>query len=209
MTTTDKLKVYIIAGEPSGDLLGSRLMRALRQKTDGNVEFYGLGGDTMEAEGLKSIFDISELSVMGIIEVIPSIPRVLKRIRQTVDDIVAKSPDVVITIDSWSFCSRIHQALRRRKIGIKQVHYVAPQVWAWKKHRAKTMYKYVDLLLTLLPNEPKYFIKHHLETVFVGHLPTEMEHGVLTIRNQLQRHPVPTCIAFLAMINLHTLYILP
>jgi len=169
MTTTKKLKVYVIAGEPSGDLLGSRLMRALRQKTNGNVEFFGLGGDTMEHEGLKSIFDISELSVMGIIEVIPSIPRVLRRIKQTVDDIEAKRPDVVITIDSWSFCSRVHQALRKRNLGIKQVHYVAPQVWAWKKRRAKTMYKYVDLLLTLLPNEPKYFTKHHLETIFVGH----------------------------------------
>ena len=169
MTTVKKLKVYIIAGEPSGDLLGSRLMGALRQKTNNNVEFFGLGGDTMEREGLKSIFDISELSVMGLIEVIPSIPRVLKRIHQTVEDIVSKRPDVVITIDSWSFCSRIHQALRKKNTGIKQVHYVAPQVWAWKKHRAKTMYKYVDLLLTLLPNEPKYFTKYNLETVFVGH----------------------------------------
>ncbi|MCQ2740739.1 MAG: lipid-A-disaccharide synthase, partial [Alphaproteobacteria bacterium] len=90
MTTVKKLKVYIIAGEPSGDLLGSRLMGALRQKTNNNVEFFGLGGDTMEREDLKSIFDISELSVMGLIEVIPSIPRVLKRIHQTVEDIVSK-----------------------------------------------------------------------------------------------------------------------
>lgn len=169
MTTSNKLKIYLIAGEPSGDLLGSRLMRALREKTKGNVEFFGLGGDTMENEGLKPLFDISELAVMGITEVIPSIPRVLSRIKQTVADIVAQKPDIVITIDSWSFCCRIHKALRRLKTGIKQMHYVAPQVWAWKKHRAKTMYKYIDELLTLLPNEPPYFTKHHLQTFFVGH----------------------------------------
>ena len=169
MTTSNKLKIYLIAGEPSGDLLGSRLMRALRKKTNNNVEFFGLGGDTMEQEGLLPLFDISELAVMGLIEVIPSIPRVLKRIKQTVDDIKKCQPDIVVTIDSWSFCSRIHKALRKQKLGIKQLHYVAPQVWAWKKRRAKTMYKYIDALLTLLPNEPQYFIPHNLETVFVGH----------------------------------------
>ncbi|MBE6453836.1 MAG: lipid-A-disaccharide synthase [Alphaproteobacteria bacterium] len=169
MTTSNKLKVYLIAGEPSGDLLGSRLMRALRKKTNNTVEFFGLGGDTMEQEGLKPLFDISELAVMGLVEVIPSIPRVLRRIKQTIQDIIRKKPDVVITIDSWSFCSRIHKGLRKLNTNIKQIHYVAPQVWAWKKRRAKTMYKYVDELLTLLPNEPEYFTKHNLKTIFVGH----------------------------------------
>ncbi len=175
MNTSKKIKVYLIAGEPSGDLLGSRLMRALREKTSGNVEFYGIGGDTMEAEGLKSLFDISELAVMGLVEVIPSIPKVLKRISQTVADIKAKQPDIVVTIDSWSFCSRIHKALRKENLSIKQLHYVAPQVWAWKKRRAKTMYKYIDELLTLLPKEPQYFTKHRLKTVFVGHPVIESE----------------------------------
>ncbi len=169
MITSKKTRIYLISGEASGDLLGSRLMRALRDKTKGEVEFFGLGGDTMEQEGLKSLFDISELAVMGIFEVIPSIPRVLRRINETIADIKNKNPDVVITIDSWSFCSRIHKALRKLNLGIKQIHYVAPQVWAWKKRRAKTMYKYIDELLTLLPKEPQYFTKHHLKTVFVGH----------------------------------------
>ena len=137
MTTSNKIKIYLIAGEASGDLLGSRLMRALREKTSGNVEFFGVGGDTMEQEGLKSLFDISELSVMGIFEVIPSIPRVLRRLKETVDDICQHRPDVVVTIDSWSFCNRIHKSLRKLNLGIKQIHYVAPQVWAWKKGRAK------------------------------------------------------------------------
>lgn len=169
------LKVYLIAGEPSGDLLGSRLMRALRRKTADNVAFFGLGGDTMEAEGLKPLFDISDLAIMGLIEVIPSIPKVLRHIKETVADILRVQPDIVITIDSWSFSARVHQKLRQLKTGIPQLHYVAPQVWAWKKKRAKTMYKYIDALMTLLPQEPKYFTPYHLETVFVGHPVIESE----------------------------------
>ena len=99
---------------------------------------------------------------MGLLEVVPSIPRILKRIRQTVADIERVKPDVVVTIDSWSFSARIHQALRKKNLHIPQVHYVAPQVWAWKKKRARTMYKYIDLLLTLFPYEPKYFTPYHL-----------------------------------------------
>lgn len=178
MSSAD-IKIYLIAGEPSGDLLGSRLMRALREKTKGHIHFYGLGGDTMETEGLKSLFDISELSVMGIAEVIPSIPKILKRIRQTVDNIKEINPDIVITIDSWSFSARVHKALRKSGLKIPQLHYVAPQVWAWKKKRAKTMYKYIDRLLTLLPQEPKYFIPYHLKTDFVGHpvIESNVVHG--------------------------------
>ena len=162
------MKIYIIAGEPSGDLLASRLMRSMISKCP-DTEFFGIGGETMEREGLKSLFDISELAVMGIWEVIPSIPRILKRIKQTVADIERVKPDIVITVDSWSFSARIHKALRKKKLNIKQVHYVAPQVWAWKKKRARTMYKYIDHLLTLFPYEPKYFTPYHLDTTFVGH----------------------------------------
>lgn len=175
MNTSKKLKVYLIAGEPSGDLLGSRFMRAMRAKTNGQVEFFGLGGDTMEAEGLKPLFDISDLAIMGLVEVIPSIPKVLKHIKNTVEDIIKIKPDVVITIDSWSFCARVHKRLRKLKTNIPQIHYVAPQVWAWKKKRARTMYKYIDALMTLLPQEPKYFTPYNLETVFVGHPVIESE----------------------------------
>ncbi len=162
------MKYYLIAGEPSGDSLGAHLMEAIKRQ-DKDAFFMGIGGDSMQAQGLSTLFNISELAVMGLAEVIPSIPRILKRIKQTVAEIERLKPDVVITIDSWSFCARIHQKLRERHLGIPQVHYVAPQVWAWKKKRARTMYKYIDLLLTLFPYEPKYFTPYNLETVFVGH----------------------------------------
>ena len=163
------IKVYLVAGEPSGDLLGSRLIRALKSKTDGKSSYYGVGGDTMKEEGLDSLFNITDLAVMGLAEVIPSIPKVLKRIKETVEDIKLHKPDVIITIDSWGFTGRINKALKKEKLDIPQIHYVAPQVWAWKKKRAKTMHKDVDCLLTLLPNEPKYFTPYGLETHFVGH----------------------------------------
>lgn len=162
------VKIYLIAGEPSGDLLGSRLMRAMVDKCP-EVEFYGIGGESMQREGLKSLFNISDLAVMGIFEVLPSLPKIFARFKQTIADIERVKPDVVITIDSWSFSAEIHKRLRRKKLGIPQVHYVAPQVWAWKKKRARTMYKYIDHLLTLFPYEPKYFTPYHLDTTFVGH----------------------------------------
>ena len=162
------MKYYLIAGEPSGDALGARLMQALRRQ-DLAAQFYGIGGDSMQSEGLESLFDISELAVMGLAEVVPSIPKILRRIKETVKNIQEVRPDVIITIDSWSFSARIHKKIRALKLGIPQVHYVAPQVWAWKKKRARTMYKYIDLLLTLFPNEPRYFTPYHLDTVFVGH----------------------------------------
>lgn len=160
--------VYLIAGEPSGDTLGAKLMRALK-KADPELEFAGVGGENMQKEGLTSLFDITDLAIMGLAEVIPSIPKVLKRLKQTVEDIKAKQPAAVITIDSWSFSSRVHKALRKDKIDTLQIHYVAPQVWAWKKGRAKTMYKYIDHLITLFPNEPAYFTPYRLTADCVGH----------------------------------------
>ncbi|MDR1025969.1 MAG: lipid-A-disaccharide synthase [Lactobacillus sp.] len=176
------LKIYLIAGEPSGDALGSRLMKALVRKAEGNVEFFGVGGENMEKEGLKSLFDITDLAIMGLAEVIPSIPKVLKLMKRTVEDIKKVNPDIVVSIDSWSFCSRVHKKLKKLNLDIPQVHYVAPQVWAWKKKRAKTMHKYIDHLLTLLPQEPKYFTPHGLDTTFVGH--PVIESSVVTADGQ-------------------------
>jgi len=184
------MKYYLIAGEPSGDSLGARLMQALRRR-DAQAEFFGVGGENMQTEGFKSNFDISELAIMGLAEVIPSIPRVLRRIKETVEDIQKIKPDVVVTIDSWSFSARVHKKLRRLKLNIPQVHYVAPQVWAWKKKRARTMYRYIDHLLTLFPQEPRYFTPYGLPTTFVGHpvIESNVVNGVKG--NFKKRHGIP------------------
>ncbi len=182
--------VYMIAGEPSGDMLGARLMRALKEKNK-DIDFVGVGGDNMQKEGLNSLFDITDLAIMGLVEVIPSIPKVLRHIKNTINDIIAKKPDIVITIDSWSFSARIHKALRKKKIKVLQMHYVAPQVWAWKKKRAKTMYKYIDHLLTLFPHEPKYFTPHNLPTDFVGHPAIESSMLTIDAKDFKKEHNIP------------------
>ncbi len=166
---TRPLRVYLIAGEPSGDLLGSRIMRALKKQTNGTVEFIGVGGETMADEGLKSLFDITDLAVMGLVEVIPSIPKILRHLSEIMVDIQVKKPDIIMTIDSFSFSIRVHKNLKKAGITIPHVHCVAPQVWAWKKGRAKTLGRYVDRLFCLLPSEPAYFTPHGLRADFVGH----------------------------------------
>ncbi len=167
MPTKSGLKVYLVTGEPSGDLLGSRLMRALRQTTP--VSFAGVGGESMQAEGMETLFPISDLAVMGIFEVIPHLKKILSRIRETLDDIEKQKPDIVITVDSWSFSKQIHLGLIKRGIHVPHIHYVAPQVWAWKKGRAKQIQKWVNHLLMLLPFEEKYFKPYGVPYTYVGH----------------------------------------
>ena len=171
MSEKRRLKVYLVTGEPSGDLLGARLMRAM--KSDTGVDFFGLGGESMQAEGLESLFNISDLAVMGIFEVLPHLPKILGRIRQTLDDIEEKQPDIVVTVDSWSFSKQIHLGLIKRKIKIPHIHYVAPQVWAWKAKRADQIKKWVDHLMMLLPFEEKFFAQKGIPFTYVGHPVTE------------------------------------
>jgi lipid-A-disaccharide synthase len=160
-------KIMLVAGEPSGDALGARLMAALRARTNGMVEFMGVGGEAMAAQGLASLFPISELSVMGLVEVLPRVPRLAARMRQTVAAAQAWRPDVVVTIDSPGFNFRL--ARRLRGLGAPLVHYVAPQVWAWRPRRARHLAGLYDRLLALLPFEPQWFEPVGVPTTFVGH----------------------------------------
>jgi lipid-A-disaccharide synthase len=162
------MKIYFVTGEPSGDLLASSLMKALKEKAP-EAEFYGVGGETMRAYGFQSLFDMAELTVMGFFEVIPRLPLILKRLKQTVADIETLAPDIIITVDSWGFVSALLSRLKKKHIDIPKLHYVAPQVWAWKKGRAKSVAKLTDRLMTLLPHEPEYFEKYGLKCDFVGH----------------------------------------
>jgi len=159
--------VFIIAGEPSGDMLGARLMVALKQETGGRIRFEGVGGPLMEAQGLASRFDIGELALMGLVEVVRHVPRILRRIRETEAAVRAARPDLLVTIDAPGFTLRVSRRLAGA--GIPLVHYVAPSVWAWKPKRAQRIARYLDHLLALLPFEPPYFERHGLRTTFVGH----------------------------------------
>jgi lipid-A-disaccharide synthase len=184
-------KVYIVTGEASGDILASRLMLALRQKLP-DVQFFGMGGETMTAIGFKSLFDISDISVMGIAEVLPRLPLILKRLKQVVADIQRVQPDVLLTVDSWGFVHQLLNSLKKNKIDVPKIHYVAPQVWIWKKGRAKTAAQLFDGLMTLLPHEAPYFEKYGLHCDFVGH-PVIENTANITFETAAfkQRHGIP------------------
>lgn len=159
--------IFLVAGEPSGDALGARLMAALRRATDGRVRFAGVGGERMAAEGLTSLFPLTDVAVMGFTEVVPRLPVILRRLRQTADAIWAHNPAAVVTIDAPSFGLRI--ADRVRASGIPLIHYVAPQLWAWRPGRARKLAGRVDHLLALLPFEPAFFGKLGVSCSYVGH----------------------------------------
>lgn len=165
----NNLSAYIIAGEASGDLLGGRLMESMILATARKVQFYGVGGLSMQGHGLQSLFPMENLSVMGVAEVLPRLPLILRRIRQTVDDIIQKNPDVVVTIDAPDFNFRVARGLREKGYKGKLVHYVAPTVWAWRPERAKKIAALYDGIMCLLPFEPSYFMREGMKASFVGH----------------------------------------
>lgn len=158
--------IYLVAGEASGDVLGARLMAALRAQRPG-TEFAGIGGPRMAEHGLDSLYPLADLAVMGIVEVLPRVLLLRQRLRETLADIARLQPDVIVTIDSPGFTHRILAAAA--KLGIPRVHYVAPQVWAWRAHRVRHYPGLWDRLLCLLPFEPAWFAQHNLPATFVGH----------------------------------------
>ncbi len=164
------LRVYLVAGEASGDLLGARLMAALRKRTP-HITFDGVGGSKMKAQGLKSLFPFEQLSIFGIAEIILHIPRIFWLIAKTFRDIRHCQPDIVITIDSPGFNFRLAERLLADAAtrSIPRVHYVAPTVWAYKPERAKWVARLYHHLLLLLPFEPPYFTAENLPCSFIGH----------------------------------------
>ncbi|GLQ07210.1 lipid-A-disaccharide synthase [Sneathiella chinensis] len=165
---TAPLSVYLIAGEPSGDALAARLMAGLKDRLgEKGVVFKGVGGPLMQAEGLTSLFPMEDLTVMGLMEVLPKLPLLIKRINQAARDALAAKPDVFITVDAPDFSFRVAKKLKDAPF--PKVHYVAPSVWAWRPGRAKKIAALYDHLLTLLPFEPPYFEKEGLPATFIGH----------------------------------------
>ena len=166
-----KLKIFIVAGEVSGDVLGARIMREMP-----DVKFVGIGGENMLRVGLKSIFPMADLSVMGALEVVAHARTLTYRIKQTVNAIIDESPDIVLTIDSPGFAHSVISKLRKSRAGRDLIahgmrfhHVVAPQVWAWRPGRAKKYAKIFDKLYAFFDFELPYFTKYGLDTIAVGH----------------------------------------
>ena len=163
------MKIFIIAGEDSGDKLGSAIIHSLREKLDNPPSFVGIGGTAMTNHGLNSIFLMSELSVMGFIEIAYNYKNLKKRLDQTVSAILDEKPDILLTIDSPEFCFRVAKKVKVVNKTIPIVHYVAPTVWAWRPKRARAISNYIDHVMALFPFEPPYFHRVGLSCDFVGH----------------------------------------
>jgi lipid-A-disaccharide synthase len=159
--------VWLLAGEASGDVLGGRLIEAMLARRP-DLQFRGVGGPRMAAAGMPvSLFPMADLAVMGLAEVLPRVRMLRARLNEAVADIEAARPDIVVTIDSPGFCLRLLK--RIAGMGLRRVHYVAPQVWAWREQRVKSFPGLWDELLCLLPFEEAFFAKHHVPVRFVGH----------------------------------------
>ncbi|HSD92424.1 MAG TPA: lipid-A-disaccharide synthase, partial [Methyloceanibacter sp.] len=169
--------IFIVSGETSGDNLAGRLMAALKRETGGKVRFAGVGGPQSEGQGLKSLFPMRDLSVMGLAEILPHLPRLLRRLGETTKAAKQLKPDAVVTVDSPGFCLRLAHHLRGS--GIPVIHYVAPQLWAWGSFRARKLRKRVDHVMALLPFEVPFFTQYGIPATYVGHpaIDAGAEHG--------------------------------
>lgn len=193
------MKLYFIAGENSGDYIGSRIIESLRDLYNRrqdlteesrivqseNIEIMGIGGNRMAKQGLDSLFPIEQINLMGFIEILPHIFKIKKLIEETVTDIAYRKPDILITIDSPGFTKRVAREVKKHVPNTKLLHIVAPSVWAYKPGRAKQYANIYDHLFTLLPFEPKYFEEHGLACTHMGHPVLEQKFEVYS--NELKK----------------------
>ena len=168
------MKIVVITGEESGDELGASLIDALKNSNLGKFELYGIGGSLLLKRGIQNYHHINEISVMGIVEVIPKILKIRKIINNVTQAVLELKPDIVITIDSPDFTLRVAKKLKSHNPKIKILHYVAPSVWGWRPKRVYTVKAAVDKLLTILPFEKEIFEEKKVSTTFVGHPITNM-----------------------------------
>lgn len=189
--------VYIVAAEPSGDQIGGRLMALLKERA-GGIAFAGIGGPRMAEQGLESRFPMEELSLVGLTSVIPHIPLVLRRMRETADHIRSLGPKVVLFIDASGFARGV--ARRLRGSGIPLVQYKAPQAWAYWPWRARKMARYFDRLLVILPFEPAFFARHGAHATFIGHPAVESGAGKGDGAAFRARHAIPADATVLCLL---------
>ncbi|AGA64045.1 Lipid-A-disaccharide synthase [Liberibacter crescens BT-1] len=187
------VKIAIIAGEESGDFLGGDLIRALKNIVPIPITLVGVGGNSLKKEGLVSLFDISEISVMGITSVIKRLPRLLFLIHKTIQAIVSAKPDLLIIVDSPDFTHRVAKGVRNKLPVLPIINYVCPSVWAWRQERARKMISYIDHILALFPFEPEvmYKLKGPV-TTFIGH-PLSSCSDVIRVGNRQEDKKISNC----------------
>ena len=161
-------KIFVLTGEPSGDRLASTAISKI-QKDNNDIEYLSVGGVNLEKIGIKSIFELKEITYLGFTSVLLNIFKIKKRINQAVDEILKFEPDILFSVDSPDFTLRVAEIVKKRNPKIKTIHYVAPQVWIWRKNRLKKIKKFIDHILLLFNFEKKYFDNENIKNTFVGH----------------------------------------
>ena len=161
-------KIFILTGEPSGDRLASKVISKLKNSKP-DIDYLSVGGEHLKALGIKSLYDLKEITYLGFTRVLLNIFKIKKKINQTVDKIIEFDPDILFSVDSPDFTLRVAERVKKLRSEIKTIHYVAPQVWVWREHRVKKLKKFLDHILLLFHFEKKYFEKENINCTFVGH----------------------------------------
>ena len=177
-------KIFILTGEPSGDKLASTVIAKLKTKNP-EIKYLSVGGSNLKKLGIGSIYDLKEITYLGFTSVILNIFKIRKKINQTVEEIIKFNPDILFSVDSPDFTLRVAEKVKKIKSNIKTIHYVAPQVWIWRKNRVKKIKKYIDHILLLFDFEKKYFDEENIKNTFVGHPLIETKNNSKTIIDNL------------------------
>ena len=177
-------KIFILTGEPSGDKLASTVISKLRIQ-DPNIEYLSVGGTHIKKLGIQSIFDLKEITYLGFTSVLFNIFKIRNKINKTVEEIIKFNPDILFSVDSPDFTLRVAERVKQINTNIKTIHYVAPQVWVWRKNRVKKIKKFIDHILLLFNFEKKYFDDENIKNTFVGHPLIEKEEKEKTVLNDL------------------------
>ena len=161
-------KIFVLTGEPSGDKLASRVIAQLKSNRS-DIEYLSVGGEHLKALGIKSLYELKEITYLGFTKVLLNIFKIKKKINETVDQIIKFNPDILFSVDSPDFTLRVAKKVKKLKPNIKTIHFVAPQVWVWREHRVKELKLFLDHVLLLFPFEKKYFDKENIQSTFTGH----------------------------------------
>ena len=180
-------KIFVLTGEPSGDKLASTAISKL-QKNFTDIEYLSVGGSNLKRIGIKSIFDLKEITYLGFTSVLLNIFKIKKKINQTVEEIIKFNPDILFSVDSPDFTLRVAEKVKKINPKIKTIHYVAPQVWIWRKGRVKKMKKFIDHVLLLFDFEKKYFDKESIKNTFVGHPLIEKTDSITKLGNIMTKY---------------------
>jgi len=177
-------KIFVLTGEPSGDRLASVVISKLK-KQNSNIEYLSVGGSYLRNLGIKSIFDLKDITYLGFTSVLFNIFKIKKKINDTVEEIIKFNPDILFSVDSPDFTLRVAEKVKTLNKNIKTIHYVAPQVWIWRKNRVKKIKKFIDHILLLFNFEKKYFDEENIKNTFVGHPLIEKNNKYKTTINNI------------------------